>query len=84
MCARALASVLQLQRQNEAYPDEDDFKTGDGSTFIRVRYDDDDAVWDIEFIAGTLRYENVDLHDNTSLKELKEYFLSNAMPVANN
>ena len=55
------------------YPDEDDFLTADKSTFIRVRYDGS-KVQDIEFLAGTLKYQGVDLHRNTSFAKLKRQF----------
>jgi hypothetical protein len=72
----SLASIFESPCRIEAYPDEDDFKTLDDSTFIRVRYDDADAVWDIEFLAGTLRYEATDLHDHTTLEKVRQYFSS--------
>lgn len=56
-----------------SYPDEDDFLTADKSTFIRVRYDGS-KVQDIEFLAGTLKYQGVDLHRNTSFAKLKRQF----------
>ena len=55
------------------YPDEDDFLTADKSTVIRVRYDGS-KVQDIEFLAGSLKYQGVDLHRNTSFTKLKRQF----------
>ena len=77
----ALAATFQAPHANEAYPDEDDFRTPDDSTFIRIRYDDADAVWDIEFLAGTLRYQGTDLHDHTTLEKVRQYFSSKAVTL---
>lgn len=71
-----LAADFQAPRKNESYPDEDDFITPDDSTFIRIRYDQGDTVRDIEFLAGTLRHQGVDLHDHTTLKSFERYLSS--------
>lgn len=55
------------------YPDEDDFRTADKATFIRVRYDGS-KVQDIEFLAGQLKYQGVDLHRNTSFAKVRRQF----------
>lgn len=55
------------------FADEDDFRTADKSTLIRVRYDGS-KVQDIEFLAGRLKYQGVDLHRNTSFAKLKRQF----------
>ncbi|MFT3814602.1 MAG: hypothetical protein QM740_14680 [Acidovorax sp.] len=55
------------------YPDEDDFISADKSTFIRVRYEDS-RVKDIEFLAGTLMYQGINLHFGTTFTELKKKF----------
>ena len=73
----SMASRFQPPKTNDAYPDEDDFVSQDGSTFIRVRYEHD-AVWDIEFLQGTLRHDEVDLHAQTTLDEVRRYFTSKA------
>jgi hypothetical protein len=59
---------------SKAYPNEDDFKSDD--TFIRVRYDEDEKVEDIEFLEGNLSFEGVLLHANTEF-EVIESTLSN-------
>ena len=71
-----LAAGFQAPRKNESYPDEDDFITPDDSTFIRIRYGQDDTVRDIEFLAGTLRHQGVDLHDCTTLESFGQYLSS--------
>ena len=60
---------------NSDYPDEDDFITVDGTTFIRVRYQDD-TVRDIEFLAGQLRYKGFEMHDRATLKEVQKFLSS--------
>ena len=60
---------------NSDYPDEDDFITVDGTTFIRVRYQDD-TVRDIEFLAGQLRYKGFEMHDRATLKEVQRFLSS--------
>lgn len=60
---------------NSDYPDEDDFITLDGTTFIRVRYQDD-TVRDIEFLSGQLRYKGFEMHDRATLKEVQKFLSS--------
>lgn len=60
---------------NSDYPDEDDFITVDGTTFIRVRYQDD-TVRDIEFLSGQLRYKGFEMHDRATLKEVQRFLSS--------
>lgn len=69
------ASVFSPLEPNAAYPDEDDFMTLDGVTFIRVRYQDD-TVRDIEFLSGKLRYKGVELHDQATLKTVRRFLQS--------
>ena len=76
----SMASHFQPLKPNNAYPDEDDFISQDGSTFIRVRYDDHDAVWDIEVLQGTLRYCDVELHDQTTMEQIRRSFTSKGIP----
>lgn len=77
------ASVFSPLEPNAAYPDEDDFITLDGVTFIRVRYQDgtvrdyqDDTVRDIEFLSGQLRYKGFELHDQATLKSVRRFLQS--------
>ena len=65
---------------NPQYPDEDDFISPDGATFIRVRYEDD-AVRDIEFLSGSLRYKGVELHDAATLEEVRRFLESVDAPL---
>ena len=65
---------------NTDYPDEDDFKTPDDTTFIRVR-DQDDTVRDIELLSGKLRYKEVELHDRATLKEVRRFLKSENHPL---
>jgi hypothetical protein len=51
--------------------DEDDFETPDGATLIRLRFDGD-KLQDIEFLRGSLRYRDIELHDNTRWSEVEE------------
>lgn len=69
----AMAAANFLPPRPGRYPDEDDFLTADKSTFIRVRYDGS-KVQDIEFLAGTLKYQGVDLHRNTTFAKVKRQF----------
>ncbi len=55
------------------FADEDDFRTADKSTFIRVRYDGS-KVRDIEFLSGALQYQGVNLHRNTTFAQLEKKF----------
>lgn len=74
-----MASGFRL-RQNDGFPDEDDFVSRDGSTLIRVRYQDE-AVWDIEFLSGILRYDDEDLHDQTTLDDVRQFLESKALAL---
>jgi len=65
---------------NAPFPDEDDFTTPDGTTFIRVRYQHD-AVRDIEFLSGRLRYKGVELHDQATLDGVREFLESENGPL---
>lgn len=69
------ASVFSPLVPNADYPDEDDFITLDGVTFIRVRYQDG-TVRDIEFLSGQLRYKGVELHDQATLKSVRRFLQS--------
>src|SRR5262245_52876993 len=60
---------------NASFPDEDDFHSHDRTTFIRVRYQDD-AVRDIEFLSGRLRYKGMELHDRATLDEVRRFLES--------
>lgn len=60
---------------NTDYPDEDDFITLDGATFIRVRYQDD-TVRDIEFLSGQLRYKGFEMHNQATLKGVQRFLKS--------
>jgi hypothetical protein len=53
--------------------DEDDFLTRDQSTLIRVRYHGT-QVEDIELLRGTLQYQGIDLHANTTFAKIKKEF----------
>lgn len=70
---KAMDAAGFVPPQPGRYPDEDDFLTADKSTFIRVRYDGS-KVQDIEFLAGTLKYQGVDLHRNTTFTKVKRQF----------
>lgn len=74
------ASVFSPLIPNAEYPNEDDFISKDGDTFIRVRYQDD-VVRDIEFLSGTLRYKGVELHDETTLKGVRRFLKSENHPL---
>ena len=65
---------------NSEYPDEDDFITLDGATFIRVRYQDD-TVRDIESLSGSLRYKGVELYDLATLKGVRRFLKSENHPL---
>ncbi len=52
------APLFSPLEPNSDYPDEDDFITLDGTTFVRVRYQDN-AVRDIEFLSGQLRAQHI-------------------------
>ena len=56
---------------NGSFPDEDDFHSNDGTTFIRVRYKDE-AVKDLEFLSGSLSYEGIQLHQSTNLTTVRK------------
>jgi hypothetical protein len=62
-----------LPPEPSAYTDEDDFFTEDGSTFIRVRYEGT-KVRDIEFLGGSLKYQDIDLHSNATFDEIERKF----------
>lgn len=74
------ASVFSPLEPNPDYPDEDDFITLDGTTFIRVRYQDD-TVRDIEFLSGSLRYNGVELFDQATLKSVRRFLESENHPL---
>ncbi len=74
------ASVFSPLVPDAEYPDEDDFITLDGATFIRVRYQDD-TVRDIEFLTGSLRYKGVELYDQATLKEVRRFLTSENHPL---
>ncbi len=65
---------------NASFPDEDDFHSPDRTTFIRVRYEDD-AVRDIEFLSGRLRYKGVELHNRATLDEVRRFLESENAPL---
>lgn len=54
------------------FPNEDDYKNE--SVYIRVRYDTEELVQDIEFLDGDLVYRDIHLHDGTTFEEIEEYF----------
>lgn len=64
------------------FADEDDFRTADKSTFIRVRYQGT-QVQDIEFLSGALRYRGVDLHRNTTFAQLEKKFKAMKLTLRN-
>jgi hypothetical protein len=72
---QSLSSAFSPLVPNAAYADEDDFKTHDRTTFIRVRYQDD-AVRDIEFLSGRLRYKGVELHDRATVDGVRRFLES--------
>lgn len=74
------ASVFGPLVPNTEYPDEDDFITVDGATFIRVRYQDD-TVRDIEFLSGQLRYKGVELYNQATLKGVRRFLKSENHPL---
>jgi hypothetical protein len=78
---KALASHFQPLKQNKQFLDEDDFISPDGLTFIRVRYDENDAVRDIEFLEGTLRYQGANLHAHTTLEEVRQFLGTQGMSL---
>lgn len=63
------AESLTLAKNN--FPDEDDFFSADKSTHIRVRYADE-LVQDIEFLSGSLFYQDIQLHHNTTRSQIQE------------
>jgi hypothetical protein len=75
-----LSSAFSPLVTNAMYTDEDDFRSPDHTTFIRVRYQDD-AVRDIEFLSGRLRYKGVELHDGTTLEEVRRFLESDVGPL---
>ncbi|WP_156909347.1 hypothetical protein [Ottowia thiooxydans] len=70
---KAMVAAAFLPPKHGRYPDEDDFLTADKSTFIRVRYESG-KVSDIEFLAGDLKYQGIDLHRNTTFAKIKRQF----------
>jgi hypothetical protein len=68
-----LKPTFSTPESNSSYPDEDDFHSNDGTTFIRVRYKDK-AVKDVEFLSGFLSYEGIQLHGSTNLTAVREAF----------
>jgi hypothetical protein len=68
-----LEPAFSAPELNSSYPDEDDFHSNDGSTFIRVRYKDG-AVKDLEFLSGDLSYEGIQLHRSANLTAVCEAF----------
>ncbi len=81
-CARAAAAVgrVRLARGEPSFPDEDDFRSPDRASFIRVRYEGD-AVRDIEFLSGRLRYKGAELHDGATLGEVRQFLESEHGPL---
>jgi hypothetical protein len=77
---QSLASAFSPLVPNAPYPDEDDFITPDRSTFIRVRYLDD-AVRDIEFLSGRLRYKGFELHDRATLENVRQFLEAETAPL---
>ncbi len=68
---REALSAAFLPPEESDYPDEGDFHSKDGSTFIRVRYDGT-TVRDIEFLSGSLSYQDVALHAGTTFGEIEK------------
>lgn len=56
------------------FQNEDDFKNE--SVYIRVRYDADNRVEDIEFLGGPLEYRDINLHEGTTFSEIEDSFRS--------
>lgn len=75
-----LASAFTPPVANPSYPDEDDFRSSDRITFIRVRYQGE-TVHDIEFLSGRLRYKGVELHHQTTLEEVWGFLESENAPL---
>jgi hypothetical protein len=69
------APLFSPLEPNSDYPDEDDFITQDGTTFIRVRYQDG-TVRDIEFLSGQLRNKGFELHDQATLQRVQRFLKS--------
>ncbi len=72
---KSMLAAHFLPPKPSRYPDEDDFRAADKSTFIRVRYNGS-KVQDIEFLAGSLKYQGVELHRNTTFAKVKRQFKS--------
>lgn len=62
------------------YPNEDDFKDHQANTHIRVRYENDEVV-DIEFLAGSLSYNAINLHSGTTLTHIESALAALNMPL---
>ena len=75
-----LSAAFGPPETNDSFPDEDDFRSPDQVTLIRVRYEAD-AVRDIEFLSGRLRYKDVELHDGTNIQELRRFLESECGPL---
>jgi len=69
------APLFSPLEPNSDYPEEDDFITLDGTTFIRVRYQDD-TVRDIEFLSGQLRYKGFELHGRATMTGVQQFLKS--------
>lgn len=57
---------------SQNFPDEDDFQRE--GIYIRVRYNDDDRVKDIEFLGGDLFYQDISIHDGTTFEKIESAF----------
>lgn len=77
---QSLSAAFGPPAANPSFPDEDNFRTPDRATFIRVRYEGD-TVRDIEFLAGRLRYKGVELHDGATLTEVRRFLESENGPL---
>jgi hypothetical protein len=75
-----LSAAFGPPAANPSFPDEDDFRSPDRTTFIRVRYQGD-AVHDIEFLSGRLRYKGVELHDGATMEEVRRFLESECGPL---
>jgi hypothetical protein len=68
-----LRPLFSSPKLNSSFPDEDDFHSNEGTTFVRVRYRDE-AVKDLEFLSGALFYEGIQLHQSANLTKVREAF----------
>jgi hypothetical protein len=67
-----------LPPKESRFPDEDDFLTENESTFIRVRYSGV-LVRDIEFLKGSLNYDGINIHSETTFPEIEKEFKSRGL-----